>query len=570
MTLQNPLQVSPPTRFEGSWSQSSTRIVIAILLTALLAIAGYNILEVFNPDNFHEELRILAHHDPARTNEKDYAGQFLSAFPQPFLYVILTKAALGAGIDLVVFHKVLSAVCGILLLAGGAAAGMRVGGPVAAAAVAVLIAAQPIYQYQINSATPHAFAFPLLMWGLVFLLYRRPYALTGVAVLSGLLYPAISPVLGLCLAWDMVVARKGLTARNQNRIADLLVLGLTGVVLILLLWHQLTPVEGYGAPLAPGAKADLYPENSPDGRHFYGVFHPFAYVLHSTILQFRQELPLAIITILPLCFVGIAGYGFFRLRRRPEIIRPLLSFVIPSLVFCSLIVALRPYLAYRFVLYPLFTVLPLLFTCGLLMLCDAWRARPNFPEVATVAVISLFVISLNSVDSDRNGFSMRLDASANRLMEFVRGLPPDSLLANWPGSPQTDLIPYVTGRPLLVNFKAHYPTYERHILNMRVRMFDLIDAYLAKDIDPLVRLRCRWQVDYLVVDRDHFAGKETEPKYFEPFNERVEDILQTTEKSKMLLRQPPASAIAFQSGRFILVDLAQLIDGAGCPSKHTD
>ena len=534
----------------------------------LLAIAGRNALDILSNSNFHEELRILYHYDPARTNSKDYAGQFLSSFPRPFLYAYLTETALYAGVDLILFHKLLGAVCGVLLLAGGAVAGLRIGGAVAASAIAVLIAAQSIYHYQISSATPHAFAFPLLIWGLVCLLYQRPYMLAGLTVLSGLLYPPISPVLGLVLAWHLLVARKGLSAQNPNRIADVLVLGVTGAISVALLWHQVAPVEGYGAALPPGDKADLYPENGPDGRHFYGVFNPFAYVLFSTMGQFNKALPLAIITVLTPCIIAVAGYGLYRLRKWPEVFQPLLSFIIPSLIFCILIALLRPYLVYRFVLYPLGTVLPVLFVCGLLMLCSSDRTTSRHPAAAIVAVVVLLIASLAGSDGYRSFSPMRLDRPSNRLMEFLRALPPDSLLAAWPGGPQTSLIPYVAGRPLLVDFKVHYPTYEGHVINMRTRMFDLIDAYLASDIKPLIHLRCRWRADYLVVDSDHFAGEETAPEYFAPFDERIENILSTAERSKMVLRQPPAGAVVFQAGKFTVLDLALLSQGAACPDQR--
>ena len=557
-----------PMRPSGPWSRTPERIVIAIFLLMLLATAGRNALDILSYKNFHEELRILYHYDPARTNSKDYAGQFLSKFPQPFLYAYLTKAALYVGVDLILFHKLLGVLCGILLLAGGAVAGLRIVGAVAASAIAVLIAAQPIYHYQISSATPHAFAFPLLIWGLVCLLYQRPYVLAGLTVLSGLLYPPISTVLGLALAWHLLVARKGLSAQNPNRVADVLVLGFTGAISVALLWHQIAPVEGYGAPLPPGVKADLYPENGPDGRHFHGVFNPFAYVLFSTMGQFNKVLPLAVITVLTPCIIAVAGYGLYRLRNRIDFFQPLLSFIIPSLIFCVLIVLLRPYLAYRFVLYPLLTVLPVLFVFGLLTLCNSCRTALHFPTVAIVAVMALLAISLSGTDRYRNFSPLRLDEPSNRLMGFVHRLPPDSLLAAWPGEPQTSLIPYVAARPLLVDFKAHYPTYEGHILNMRARMFDLIDAYLASDIKPLIHLRCSWQVDYLVVDRDHFADEETAPVYFAPFNERIEKILSTAEKSKMILQQPPAGAVVFQAGKFTVLDLALLSDGAACPAQR--
>jgi len=152
-------------------------------------------------------------------------------------------------------------------------------------------------------------------------------------------------------------------------------------------------------------------------------------------------------------------------------------------------------------------------------------------------------------------------------MEFVRGLPTDSLLVAWPGGLQTSLIPYLAGRPLLLTAKTHYPAYEGYTINMRVRMFDLIDAYLASNIKPLIHLRCRWQADYLVVDDEHFTGEETAPVYFAPFNERIEKILRTTEKSEMILWKPPDDTIVFQAGKYTVVDLALLSEGATCPDQ---
>ena len=117
-------------------------------------------------------------------------------------------------------------------------------------------------------------------------------------------------------------------------------------------------------------------------------------------------------------------------------------------------------------------------------------------------------------------------------------------------------------------FRRSLSEFPSHRL-IAVRMFDLIDAYLASDIKPLIHLRCRWQADYLVVDRDHFIGEDTALDYFAPFNERIEKILSTAEMSKMILRQPPAGTIVFQAGKFTVLDLALLSGGAACPS-HAD
>jgi hypothetical protein len=553
--------------WQGAWRALPERIAIAVFLLMLLVIVGGNIYANLDAHNFHEELRILYHLDPARTNSKDYAGQFLSQFPQPFLYAYLTKTAISAGVDLITFHRLLGVVCSVLLLAGAALSGWRVGGALLAVVVTVFIAAQPIYSYQINSATPHAFAFPLLIWGLVSLLYDRPYILAGLTVLSGLLYPPVSPVLGLILFWHIAIARKGLSGANRGRIADVLVICVTAAISLFLLRHQLMPVEGYGATLMPGEKVDIYPENGPDGRHFYGVFHPLSYVFVTAMGQLHEALPVPVIIIVPICIAAVAGLGLYYFRDKAEFFRAILSFIIPSVIFCLLVTLLRPYVAYRFLLYPLFTVLPLLFIYGLFTLCYSHRSALRQPAAVIVAVMAPLIFAISDANGHRDLLPLHLDEPAFELMDYLQQLPPESLIVAWPGKEETSLIPYVTGRPLLVNFKAHYPTYEGHIVNMRMRMFDLIDAYLAKDRQPLINLRCRWQADYVVIDRTLFSGDEIMFKYFEPFDTRIKEVFDTTDTSKMILRQPPPDAVVFKTGKFSVLDLALLSGNTSCQAQ---
>jgi hypothetical protein len=540
------------------------RIALAILLLVLLLFVGQNVLAILDVYNFHEELRILYHLDPLRTNGKDYAGQFLSQFPQPFLYLFLTKSALAAGVDLITFHKFLGIFCGMLLLAGAAVSGSRIGGIPGAVVVALFIAAQPIYQYQLSSATPHAFAFPFLIWALVCLLFDKFYWLAGLTVLSGILYPPMSPILGMILAWQFVIIRKGLTGDNPDRLFDVIVVGITAAISIALLYLQLTPIEGYGAALAPGQDAETYPENGPKGRYFPGVFNPLRFVLYAAMDQLPENLPVLLIIFSPICVVAIAALGLYYSRRQATIFQAFIAFIVPGVVFCILMTTLRPYLAYRYLLYPLFTILPLLFIGGLFILCHRYRAFLRYPVVVIMALLLPLFFATNSSRDNRSVAPLKLDESSNALMVYLRQLPADSLIAAWPGEAKTSLIPYVAGRPLFVNFKAHYPNYEGHIINMRTRMFDLIDAYLASDLQPLVDLHCRWQVDYLIVDKMHFSGNGVSLRYFAPFDKRVEAVLGTVEKQNLILRNPPADAVVFSSGKYRVLDMALLSREIGC------
>lgn len=549
----------------GTDLQRAEKIAIGVLMALLLVAVGRNIATSVDPLNFHEEMRILYHFDPGRTNSKDYSGKFLAEFPQPYLYSAVTNAALATGIELGTFHRSLGLFCSLLFISGGALAGWRIGGALAAVVAAVLFAAQPFYHYQISSATPHAFAFPLLIWGLVLLLYERPYLLAALTVLSGFLYPPISPILGLALAWHIIIARRGLAQSNPSRGADLLALAVTAVLSLALLVHQVTPIEGYGATLAPGAKIDIYPENGPDGRHFYGVFHPIAYVLASAVGQFHSSIPVLAIIYLPIGFAAVAGLGLYYLRNHRALLRPVLSFIVPSAAFCVLITLLKPYIAYRFLLYPLFTVLPLLFVCGLFTLCYEHRSSLRIPAAVVVAIVAPLVLAFSGAEGHRNFAPLRLGADSDQLMAYLRELPHDTLVAAWPPGVDTSLIPYAAGVPTMVNYKAHYPTYEGYVLNMRARMFDLIDAYLAESETQVAKLRCKWQVDYLVVDRSHYSGGGVTFDYFAPFDDRIEEVFGATEKSRLLLLRPPEYLLVYEVGTFQVLDLRKLTGASDCP-----
>ena len=126
----------------------------------------------------------------------------------------------------------------------------------------------------------------------------------------------------------------------------------------------------------------------------------------------------------------------------------------------------------------------------------------------------------------------------------------------WPGGDEElELLPYLARRPLFVMYKAHYPTYEAHILEMRARTEALIDAYLATEETALRSLHCRWGVDYLVYEKAHFSG-DSRPRYFAPFDSRIEETLQQTDGADLLLNDPRPALIALDTPRYGVLRLA--------------
>ncbi len=524
------------------------------------AIVGAQLWFAVDPDNFHEEMRALFRFhpwgDPALF-AGDYQASFLAIFPQPYLYEGVTRLWLWAGGSLVVLHRAFSVICWLTLLLGMGLAARRLGNRITALGVVGLVAAQPLYLYQVTSAVPHAFGFPLLIWAVVALLYGSLPGLVAVTLLSGLLYPAVTPLAGLLLAWQVFVLRGFPHQAKREKLTGLLLLAVTGAVSLWLVFGAVGgATEGFGAPLAPMQQVETYPENGPEGRHFYGVFNPLLYVAGKALGQFRSAEVMPALAVLLFC-VGVAAYGLLALPRGSVARRALIGFVLCSAALGLAVYLLRPFHSYRFVFYPLFTFLPLLTVVGLQRLCGRLERVLRRPEAAMFAGMALLVLAFDSFDAQKAGHRYHLGTPGRQVMAFAAAQPADSVFAYWPTpTNELELIPYVAARPAFVVRKVHYPTYENYTLTMRAKINALIDAYLATQAEPLRALHCRWGVDYLVVERTYFAEAGGRPEYFAPFDARVARIWNTHRRDDFLLAQPAPAAVVLDTGAYRIVDLS--------------
>lgn len=533
----------------------------AIVFAAYIgAIVAAQLWFAVDPDNFHEEMRALFRFHPWGDPvlfAGDYQASFLDAFPQPYLYEGVTRLWLWLGGDLVVLHRGISVVCWLMLLLGMGLAARRLGNWITALGVVGLVAAQPLYLYQVTSAVPHAFAFPLLIWAVVALISGSLPGMVAVTLLSGLLYPAVTPLLGLLLAWQVFVLRGFLRLGQREKLTGLLLLAVTGAVSLWLVFGALGGAAAdFGAPLAPMQQVETYPENGPEGRHFLGVFNPLTYVAGKAVGQFRGTQVMAALGVLLLCG-GVAAYGLLGMPRGSHARRALLGFFLCSLVLGLAVYLLRPFHSYRFVLYPLFTFLPLLTVVGLQHLCGRLERVLRRPEAAALAGLALLVLAFDSFDAQKAGHRYHLGAPGRQVMAFAAARPADTVFAYWPTpTNELELLPYVAKRPAFVVRKVHYPIYEDYTLTMRARMNALIDAYLATQPAPLRALHCRWGVDYLIVERTYFTEAGERPEYFAPFDARVARLWNAQRRGDFLLAQPAPAAVVLESGVYRVVDLS--------------
>jgi hypothetical protein len=555
-----------PTRTGSDYG----KVLGALCLLYIGAILFAQLSLIVDPSYLHEQQRSLfRYHQVADPGlfAGDYIAYVISAFPRPHLYEWATRLWLWAGGDLVVLHRLLPLVCWLAFLAGMAVAARRLGDRITMLAAVAVAVAQPVYLHQIAGASPHAFGFPLLIWGLVALLHGSVRGLALATLLASLLYTAMAPVLGLLLTWQVFVMQGFLRLANPDRLKALLLLAGTAALSLWLLYLSLGQPEGLGTPLAPLQQADVYPENGPDGPYLSGVFTPLLYVAGKALSQFRTTDVMLTLPVLLACGL-VAAYGLLTLPRGGSARTALTGFILCSLAVGLAVYLLKPHHSYRFVLYPLFTILPLLTVTGLQNFWRRGKRFARFSNALTVAVLAPLVLAADSLEPKKFGYWFHLEAEDREVLAFAAAQPPETVFAIWPsGDSEFDFIPYLARRPLFVMIKAHFPTHDAHVLTMRARTYALIDAYLATDAAPLQGLHCRWGVDYLIVTKAHFAKDGSRPEYFAPFDARIEEIWRSHRREDFLLSDPAPELVALETASHVVVQLGAA--GVAAPGKDT-
>lgn len=184
----------------------------------------------------------------------------------------------------------------------------------------------------------------------------------------------------------------------------------------------------------------------------------------------------------------------------------------------------------------------------------AWL-RPSLFRPAFVILVGCFcLIFLGGQGKQYAGIDKDL-TPAKPLMEYLRSLPKDIMIAGWPKG-ITENIPFVAHRGVLLSIEMHMVLHKNYVDEMRKRTYAVIDAYFATTTAPLIQLREQFGVTHLLLEPTLLEKGKL--RHFAPFLEyankkRSEGRSQGFE----ILRQIPHAQV-FAMKDNILLDLRRL------------
>ena len=557
--------------------RAKTALRVALLLAAVLLLCGRTVVSHINvardATRMNDDARILIvpflhDHDPQLFRD-DYVTRYLrSGLPIGYETAMALASKLA---DPRVLSKALPYPFLLLFAITIGVAGHRLGGWCAAGMAMAIALTGELFIDRMSGGLPRMFAFPLVAVAGLGLAYGRTYWVCAAVVAGALFYPAAGLVCGLVLAalLLLVPARDRGDAAQWTLRKRLLVLTATAGLSALLLAPTAQRLRAYGPTLGP-KQASSYPEIGPGGRFGPRDRPPFRLLrqameaavralsgprlgeradgTHS--YRFIRSWPV----LLPVILTGLGG---LYLAATTSAGRRLLTLGIAAGVGHVSANLLLPnlYLPQRYTVYAIPIYIAIVLPAGLAALTRRLlpgdRARPIRIALLALSFTGILVLMGAGMKTDA-GLRHTLRSSLS-VMQFIRTLPPDALIAGWPRGAMED-VPYVAGRRVFVTFETHATFHRGYADRMRERTDALIDAYFATDVTPLLALRDAHGVTHLVIDRTHYL---VAPVYFAPFDAVIPSRFEAALRDGAdALRQ--TGAVVYDDGTYVVLELSRL------------
>ncbi|QPJ65796.1 MAG: hypothetical protein G3M78_10500 [Candidatus Nitrohelix vancouverensis] len=445
-------------------------------------------------------------------------------------------------------------------------------------ATLILALSSDLFLERMMGGLPRSFAYPILAGALAALVYGRAGWLVVLTILGFAFYPVAGVVCGLTYAlWSLLSLKdveSGIRIRKiLNRIRWL---GAILFVSLAMTFPQLIASGDYGSRITQ-AMWNEFPEAGEGGRYGANDRPPYPGLIATLqdmgvatldgsgyapvpflSLKDNESYSTILTVFVWLAFAVIAVGGVFALVRKTHTsyLRGLI--LLPaSLLGYFLALVFDPYLFLpeRYLLYTIPVLLIVLAPSAIvLLLQDRMRDKSFVLHASSFAPVFALWLAVGGTGNNMAGLTVRAEAW-KPFYEALENLPKGSLIAGWPGG-LVENVPYLSRRPILISYETHQVFHSEYALEMRRRMNALITAYWAQSASALRELRDDYDVDYLIVDLQHFSSNP--PGYFKPFDATIEAALTRNENRPFYIERRYSEMALFQMGTQTLLDLHKL------------
>ncbi len=440
----------------------------------------------------------------------------------------------------------------------------------------LLFMIMPVFPGVMAGGTPRAYAYPLLISFLFYLIRKNFFKTSVVLLLQPLFYPSIFFVCGLTYFLAFVEMRPfRLVKQHAGRLLYFTAAVTLGVAM--LVGRYLVNQNPTLGNIVTKTQVANWPELSVEGRYAVvptgpllqaiigqtrATFMPL--IAYSPIYLALRELKPASLTpgilkgfiwwIIPFILIALIGFLVVEIKRGGFIFpRELLYLLVASGIMYELadLVFLQLWLPARYIQYslPVIAIVIVSLAMGRII---AKITRPRLKTLASGVVIGVLLLHFNI---NRNA-GMDNQSDKKDFFEYLGTLPKNVLIAAYPSL--ADYIPTFSKRKVFLNYELSQPYVDKYWFAISARTYEFFDAYYSDDLAKVVTFCDKNHIDYLIVDKRHFTREFLDVRriYFEPFNSYIKKI--TRDKTGYALLQNLPKLITFQDGNIVIIRVSAL------------
>jgi hypothetical protein len=496
-----------------------------------------------NPLVVHDDVRqhvfwVPRLHDPALFAGDWIADYYESQSPAAYraVYWLATLA-----VDAILASKIIPLVLTVVLAVAAFALGRALWRRDDAAALGAVLLGWCVWQYDdVASATPRAYALPLLTIQLAALAAGRWRLALLVLPIQAVFYPLGCPLpvvtMGLWALWRARGCGWGI-GLLRRALPDLVSLGVVTAVALVLVGLGQVDAARFG-PTVSAAEARTMPEFQPGGRASYFVPGWYEFWLRSSRSGFalgptdplRGVLPVLVIPVTLAAGLGgwllAARLGWAAAPRVPRSGMLLVGLLAASLLLFAAahVLLFLLYLPARYVQFSLPLTWALAGGLGWVLLGERLAARLGSRGAWTglsggelAALVGVMLLAVHAPPPGDFYVAGRYPA----IYAYLRQTPPDTLVGALPAD--SNILPVFGQRPILTSYEHALPYQPGYYLPLRERTEEFRAAYYAPTLAPMVAVLKQYHVGVVIVDADALERRRRADRDHPPALERVLD-----------------------------------------------